>query len=475
MQLLTKSKYLMGLQCPKLLWIQFNEPDRMPPVDDATQALFDQGHEVGEYATKLFDGVDLSKNDFMGNIRATKDAVSKKQTIFEAGIKSDKLYSRVDILKPNGDAWDIIEVKSGTSVKDVNLHDVAFQKHCLEQSGLKIKNCTLMHINRDYVRDGDIDPAQLFTLSDITSDVDVASIEIKGRIEKLFEIINSPAPDIDIGPFCRDPYECNMIDECWDMPNGNVFELYRGGKKSFDLFNQGVNLISDIPTDYELTNMQNIQKQAIDKPFVDIPKLTMFLHKINEPVSYLDFETFMTAIPLYDGTRPYQQIPFQYSLHVQENDKLVHHEFLSESGDPRKRFLESLKQSLPEKGSILAYFAGFEISRLKELAKEYPEYDDFVKNIISRIVDLIEPFNKFYYYNSAQHGSASLKAVLPAITGKGYEDLDVTDGQMAARLYSSILKGKVKDKEVVINDLYKYCERDTLAMVWIVDKLKKMI
>src|SRR3972149_698402 len=174
-KMLSNSRYLNGLQCPRLLWIATNEPERMPEPDVATQHIFDQGHLVGELAKKLFPGgIDVPAGNFMGNIELTKSLIQKRKPLFEAGILSGKIYSRVDILNPvNDDEWDIIEVKSSTSVKDVNLHDVSFQQLCWENGGLKIRKCFLAYINNQYVRNGEINPEELFTLQDISDEVEV--------------------------------------------------------------------------------------------------------------------------------------------------------------------------------------------------------------------------------------------------------------------------------------------------------------
>jgi hypothetical protein len=168
--LLSKSKYLTGLQCPKILWVQVHKPDRIPAADAVTQYIFDQGHLVGEYAEKLFPGgIDIHHDDFMDNIVTTKRLLGKRKPLFEAGILAGEIYSRLDILNPvNEDEWDIIEIKSGTSVKDVYIDDVSFQKYCCDKAGLEIGTCKLGFINSQYVRAGEIDPHKLFILEDIS-------------------------------------------------------------------------------------------------------------------------------------------------------------------------------------------------------------------------------------------------------------------------------------------------------------------
>ncbi len=480
MKLLTKSKYLWGLQCPKLLWTAVNDKKSIPEPDRFTQHKFDQGHLVGELAKKLFpDGINISEDDFMGNIRKTKKLLSSEKPLFEAGIMQDNLYSRADVLKPNTDGWAIIEVKSSTKVKDVNIHDVTFQKYCYEKAGLKINRCFLMHINNEYVKDGEIDPVKFFKIEDINSSVDEIYGDVPKRVEAMFKTISlDKCPKVKINSNCSNPYDCALYDSCWEyLPDNNVFCLYKGGKKSFELFEKGVETIKDIPDGCKLDNKQTIQKEC-EKTGVHVDKegIRHFLKSLVYPLYYLDFETFQTAVPLFDGTKPYQQIPFQFSLHVVKGEDVQHHSFLAEgSEDPRRKFASELKKVLGKTGSIVVYNKSFEIARLRELANAFPEYNDWVEDIIGRVVDLLAPFRNFSYYNGKQQGSASIKRVLPAITGKDYSELDINKGYDASLAFLDIAFGEVSEEErkKVRRDLEKYCCLDTEGMMWIVEELKK--
>ncbi len=480
----------MGLQCPKALWIMFHEPDKIPEVDAATQHIFDQGHLVGELAKKWFPGgIDIPTDDFMGNIKKTKELLEQRKPLFEGGFMVDNLFARPDILNPvNDDEWDIIEVKSSTSVKEVNHHDVSFQKYCYEKAGLKIRKCFLMYINNQYVRQGEINYKELFAMQDITEEVDKLSSDIQERIDLLFKIIGSEScPNISINGNCTNPYACSLYDECWGvLPEDSVFDLIRGGKKSFELYTNGCTLIKEIPDEFKLTANQCIQRNCAQsgKNHIDKDAITKFLESVEYPVYYLDFETFNTAIPLYDGVKPYQQVPFQFSLHIQDapNGELKHHEFLFEGKeDPRSAFMSKLKEHMGEKGSIIVYNQSFEISRLKECAQALPEFQEWVEALLPRFIDLIIPFRKFYYYNPIQKGSASIKAVLPAMLGKSYKGMAISDGGTASLEYLRITFGasdgtiaSADDVKAVRGNLLKYCELDTEAMVWILEELMKL-
>jgi hypothetical protein len=483
--LLSKSKYLTGLQCPKYLWIQIHEPERIPEVDAITQYTFDQGHLVGEYAKKLFPGgIDIPRDDFMENIAATKQLLAERNPLFEAGILSRRIYCRLDILNPvNEDEWDIIEIKSGTSVKEVYIADVSFQKFCCEKAGLKIRTCQLGFINNQYVKNGEIDPKELFVLEDISAQVEGIGEGIEERVFGLLEVIsNRTCPEAAIGQHCLAPYECPLRTECWGfLPENSVFDL-RGGKTAqFSLYEQGFISIEDIPDYIPLSRQQQIQKECVMTGNVHVEKeeIRRFLSNLKYPLYYLDFETFGPAIPMYDGTRPYQDIPFQFSLHVVENgtSEPVHHSFLAEGReDPRPQILHELQRLLGSEGSIIAYNAGFEEGVLKELVEAFPEYNHWLEGILTRMVDLLFPFTNFHYYNASQKDTASLKKVLPAVTGKGYEEMGIGAGMDASIAYARITYGNATEDEIarVRADLLKYCKLDTEGMIWIADKLRDL-
>ncbi len=483
-QLLAKTKYLNGRQCLRYLWVLFNDPDKVPAPDANTQYIFDQGHVVGELAKQLFpDGIDVPQDSFRGNIDQTIRLMEERKPLFEAGILADNLYSRVDVLYPVDDeAWDIIEVKSSTSPKDVHIQDAAYQRYCCTQLGLDIRKCYIAIINNQYVKDGEIDPEGFFNLNDITEEVLAISDDIPAQVEEMYEAIDKvTCPEMIIGPHCKDPYEC-PLNECWEhLPEGNVFTLYYSGKKSFDLYNRGIMSIKDIPADYKLSEKQAIQKESLvtGETHLDKEAITGFLTSLEYPLYYIDFETINPAVPLFDGTRPYQQIPFQFSVHVVAgaDSEVEHHSFLAEgTQDPRPRLLEELQKILGNSGSIISYNKGFEEGILKDLGKTFPEYGGWVSQILTRMVDLLAPFRNFDYYHPNQKGSASLKAVLPAVTGKGYEGLDIADGQLASMLFEKVTYGETSEEEryKVRSDLEKYCSLDTEGMIGIVDKLRDL-
>jgi hypothetical protein len=482
---LSKSTFLMGRQCSKLLWFRYNAKDQIPAPDESQQAIFDQGTEVGELAQQIFPdgvGINTGQGEFDAAIRLTQEALKHRRPIYEATFSFGGGYTRADILVPvAGNAWDLVEVKSTTSLKEeVHLPDIAFQAFVLTGAGIKLRKCFLAHINSEFVRHGPIDPQKFFTLEDVTRQVSAQSRDIGDQIDAMQRVIGAKShPDIQIGPQCDNPYTCPLHERCWSfLPEASVFTLYRGGQKAFTLLKRGIQKLADIPSDVTLTDNQAIQRSVLlaGQPHIDRPAIAAFLGQLENPVSYLDFETIGTAIPLFDGVKPYQQVPFQYSLHIvrQPGAAPEHHGFLADGKeDPRPKFMRHLHNDLPDTGSVVAYNAGFETSRLKECCELLPEFKPWLRKVTPRVVDLLLPFRGFRYHHPDQNGSNSMKAVLPALTGQGYEHLAIQEGGAASREFLRVTHGQVTaaERRRVRQHLEEYCGLDTMGMVQIVKQL----
>ena len=304
---ISKSKYLNGLQCSKLLWTQVNAKDQIPAFDAATQAIFDQGHEVGRLAQSLYPGgteVPWNNEDFDAIFKTTKDLLAARRPLYEATFGAAGAFARADILDPIGrDHWNIIEVKSSTSVKEVNLDDVALQRFCYEAAGIKVRRCFLMHINNQYVRRGPVDPHGLLTAEDITKAVDARLPAVGDQLADMQRVISrKTCPVVEIGQQCDNPYACPLKETCW--AERWVAEAAAAPKGDLEW---------------------------------DPPSIREFLDDLNWPLYLLDFETIGPAIPLFGESRPYQQVPFQFSLHVMTklNTKPRHVSWLWDgTGDP---------------------------------------------------------------------------------------------------------------------------------------------
>ncbi|MBU0742077.1 DUF2779 domain-containing protein [bacterium] len=482
---ISKSKYLAGLQCPKLLWHHFNRRDAFPPVDAATQAIFDAGHQVGDLAKRLYpDGVEVPMDfaDLGRTAAATSALLPARRPIFEASFLDDGVYCRADILVPaDGDAWDLIEVKSGTGVKPQNLADVAFQARLAERARVKLRRLHLMHIDASYVRRGAVDPAGLFHRADVTDEARALQAEVPAQIADMRGVIAGDCPDTPLGPHCKSPHPCDLWPMCSaHLPEHPVLELYRARKEAvFALIDRGVLALTDAPAD-ALNGKQLIQQRTVasGRAHVEPGPLRAWLEGLAYPLHCLDFETVAAAVPLYDGTGPYQQVPFQFSLHVVESEGAAprHLAYLAETAeDPRPGLIEALRGIGPT-GTILAFNTVFERGVLRELAAGFPGHAAFLDGLDDRFSDLLTPFRNFWYHHPQQRGSCSLKHVLPALTGRGYAGMAIADGNQAMREFQRAVFGDVDaaEKRRVLEGLREYCEQDTQALLEVLGVLSAL-
>ena len=488
-KLLTKSNYLVGLKCNRSLWIEKNKPELKPEIDLATQYKFETGHKVGNLAKEYFKGgISISEGNFQQSLKLSKEHLEKRKVLFEAGFLFGRCYSRADVLKPVGkDEWDIIEVKSGTKVKEENIHDVSFQKYVYENSGLKIRNCYLMHLDNTYLKDGDLDIKNLFVLDNITEEVEEYSEGIEDRINYMLENIDSKEYNENkFGKHCDNPKECpNPDQDRGFLPKHSIFTFYNiRVKKAIEYFNHGFLKTGDVTNDFKLNAKQKIQQDSESKNenHVDPKGIKLFLDELKYPLYYIDFETYNPAIPYFNDMKPYQRIPFQVSLHIQNKsgEKLEHYEFLAEDkNDPRKEFIEfMIKHIKDDGGSIVVFNEAFEKGVMKEIINTFPEYTEWVENSFLRFKDLLKVFRDFNYYNPKQEGSCSIKKVLPCLVPeKNHKDLDISNGITASIEYENSIWKSNDKKEIskIRKNLLEYCKLDTLAMVDIKEELEKLI
>jgi len=487
--MITKSDYLKYLQCYKYLWLHKFRKDLIPDeVSLSQQHIFDVGYEVEEYALKLFPSAAKASEDFKrGPIETKRLMQSLEPVIFQPTVSSAGLFIRADIVEwdKKVNAWTIYEVKSSTEVKDIHIIDLAFQKTTFEKSGYPINRINLIHVNNKFVKNKEIDPKELLTTVDITDQVNEAihnaDIDIEGA-KKILDITDEP--DIPILKQCSKPYECVFIDHCWEnVPEQSIYDINRGfsEKQLKELLGASVEKIKDVPIDLLTTNMKMKQYEAITtgKPVIDLAAIKEELSQLEYPIYYLDYETYATAVPIVEGTKPYQQVVFQHSLHVQESpdSELKHYEYLATSSDnPSLGIAKHLSEIIGSTGSVIAWNMSFEKGRNKEIAEMHPEYATFLHSINDRMFDLMEIFRKGYYVHKDFHGSASLKKVLPVLVPSlSYKDLEIQEGGTASQSWLTLIDESVKksERDKLAKDMLKYCELDTLAMVEILRELKK--
>lgn len=484
---LSKSKFVAGHQCLKRVYLQVHEPDMAGEADEKTQAVMEQGREVGRWAQKMFPGgllIEAGHEELGKALEQTEQAVAKKHlpAVFEAAFAHDKILARVDILKrlPTN-RWRLIEVKSSNSLKDYHLYDVAIQRHILEGCGFKVIPC-LMHLNREYVYDGRrYDLKRLFVIHDLTDEIKAIKEEVKDLIREERKVLaRATPPDIEPGSQCRNPFTCEFYDHCnKPLPVDHVENLPGISAKNLEkLAALGIESIADIPKDFPLTDRQKRAWECAKtgKPWFG-KGLKEALAELRYPLYFMDFETLGVALPRYAGMSPYDQIPFQWSVHVQRKlgADLEHYEFLPEENvDPRLAFVMALFPVVGKKGSVVAYNAGFESGCLEDLAQWFPKYRDNITNIQKRLWDLL-PVMRDHVYHSAFCGSFSLKSVLPALVpGMSYDGMEVAEGSDAGLAWEKMIHGEVQgmERNRLREALLAYCKQDTLAMVRLLDVLR---
>jgi len=479
---LSKSLFIKGLQCHKLLYLQKNNPELKDEISDSQEAIFAGGKDVGILAWELFPGgveIPYEGLSHQEQLDLTQQKISEGQkTIYEATFSYQGVFVKVDILHKGKTGWDVYEVKASTKVKDVHIDDVAVQYYVVSGTGLPVSRAYVVHINNKYVRKGDIDVTKLFTKEDLTEEVIEKQSSIKKEIKKQKQMLQGKEPLIDIGSYCDDPYTCDFHGHCWKhVPENSVFDIRGRGVDRFSLYNDGYLSMYDVPKDrLKPDHLMQIEYNRDKLVKTDKKAIQTFLKTVKYPLAFFDFETFMSAVPPYDGIKPYQQIPFQYSLHILEkpDGKLQHHEYLARPRqDPREDLVSNLINQMPDKGSVLVYNQSFEIGILKNLAELFPQQKKKIEKIISNIVDLMAPFKNRDVYHWQMNGSYSLKAVLPAMVPKlSYKHLDVSDGGMAMEAYAAMNQtDNKKEIERIRKSLLEYCQLDTLAMVEIIKKL----
>ena len=478
---LSKSSYCDCVQCEKIYWL--NRYKKEESAVDGNDSTLIKGRQVGEFARGLFgEHVDVPVDgDISLRVQKTESLLQEgPNVITEASFIFDNNFCSVDILKNDSDGVEIYEVKSSTKIKDIYLDDVAYQYFVLSNLGL--------NINKEYVRHGDLDINQVFNIEDVTGICIEKQAEILENIDyvndfiSLHDEVNEPSKDI--GKHCFDPYMCSFWQYCTrDLPTPNVFDIrgmqtrsklkkYHEGKVSFeDLENENINPKYLEQIDFEIHDHEPKINKEVIKDFLD---------DLKYPLYFIDYEACQHAIPEYEGTRPYQQIPFQYSLHIvkEKESPVEHKEFLAEIDDENliRTFAENMISDLPENGSVIVYNRTFEESHVnKKLAEMFPDLASEIERINSNIVDLMVPFKNRDFYVKEMKGSYSIKYVLPALypddAELNYTNLPVVHNGSEASDAFLELKGKTSEEQARIRQgLLKYCELDTWAMVKIWQK-----
>jgi Domain of unknown function(DUF2779) len=482
---ISKSKFMAGRQCLKRLHLSIHVPELAAQPDESHQAIIEQGREVGLLARQMFPGgVAVESKSREEAIRATQELIANRDApaIFEGAFESQNVFVRVDILHRRQDRrWRLIEVKSTTDVKEHHVDDVAIQHRVVTRSGVDLAASCLAHVSRDYVYEGGpIDASRFFRIRNLTRQVERLQAELTVQLRSEFRVLAMPeAPNIPAGRQCSNPFTCEFFDHCNPpIPEDHILRLPRIHASTVArLVALGVQSIHDIPENYPLTGRlrRACASVQLGEPWYS-PEIGEELRKLKYPLYFADFETVNPALPRFAGMRPYDQIPFQWSVHVQRQPGAApeHFEFLAtDRSDPRQAFISALCDVLGDGGSIVVYSQQFESQRLLDLASWLPKFSGRIEMIQRRLWDLL-PIIRDYVYHPAFAGSYSLKSVLPALVpDMSYAGMEVSNGQAAGLAWESMVRGglDVVEREKTRKALLDYCGQDALGMVRLLELL----
>lgn len=489
---LSKSDYMLFLRHPAWLWVKKHDPSKIPPIDEGTQAMFDTGFLFENYAEERFaNAVRLGFDDY-DSYRSlpvrTKALIDEgAQTILQGRFEFGNYTFICDVVNfVHGKTVDLYEIKSSTGVKPDHIYDLAYQVMVLEGCGYTVRSVYVLHVNNQYVRSGDIDADQLVTCADVTTDVMAKRDFTSQNAAEALAIATSstmPNPSPSLAKLGSMSEWLKVYRNIKEIPAHSIYDLATpGAKRLGELENLGVQIIADIPDSFDLTAKQQAQIVAVKSglPHIDANKIREFLNSFEFPLYFLDYETYSGLVPYFDGQKPYEQVPFQYSLHILDglDGQLRHVEYLHrENSNPVEQLSIMLQSHIGSTGTVITWNKGFEMSCNTRMGVLAPEFSPFYEAVNARIVDLMEPFKNDWYVDKDFLGSASIKKVLPVLVPElSYKILGIQEGSAAQRLWmEAVLDGKRDDeKEQILTDLVEYCKLDTLAMVEIFKVLQKL-
>lgn len=448
--MLSKSKYLKGLKCHKALWLNKYKKEEVF-YSNSTQLVFQQGNTAGDLAQQYFPDGKLALVDQFANSKAiakTQELLKKGvTTIYEATFAAESTLVAVDILHKIDGKWHAFEVKSTNSVKETHIQDAAIQYYVMANAGIEIEDISIMHFDKTYVRNGELNPRELFTYESVKDSIGEYLHEIPSNIEQFLAVYQNEEPTVAIGNHCNNPYPCEFANYCHKLAENK--HLLENDEKS--------TLLS---TEINYKNEIAIQDFLTENPY---------------PMYSLDFESIQYGIPAFDESRPYQQIPFQYSLHVQKDiaSKPQHFEFLGNGkDDPREDLIKQMINDCGTEGAVLMY-SHFEKTIINQLIRDFPEYKIPLEKIINRLVDLGIVFRK-HLKTEATQNTWSLKTVLPTFLPQfSYNDLEIQQGMETVEVYRSFANLPPKKAEVAKENMLAYCKLDTLAVLELYNLLQR--
>ena len=479
---LSKSKILANCQCPKRLWLQSHQPE-LAEEDKSSASRMAAGDAIGEVARALVpDGILIDEGDLSAALRQTQAvlALRPRRPLFEATFEYSGVLIRADLLIPEGQrSYQMVEVKSSTEVKDYYFSDAAVQAWVARNAGVNIGRVEVAHVNNRFIYPGRGRYEGLLTHVDVKREINALAPQITGWVDAARMTVTGSKPKIPTGAQCTDPFPCPFHTHCRSSEGHfgipfPVSSLPRDRKLVRALEAEGFRDLRDVPPDRFSRPAHKRMLDAINtgRAFVSA-ELEGILNNCPYPHRFVDFESVNPALPIWPGTRPYAQIPFQWSCHVQSRPgaEVEHQDFLAGTpDDPRREFTESLVQVLGDSGTVFVYNAGFEKARMREMAEIHPEHAGALRLAMERIVDLL-PLAREHYYHPDMQGSWSIKFVLPTVAPDlAYDDLVIAGGSMAQDAYVELLRTDLEPdrRSKLRGELLEYCKRDTLALVRVV-------
>lgn len=492
---LSKTDYILFRECPKNVWYKVHEPDiyYKYELSDFEKHIIETGNEVELVAREFFQGgIMIEGRDEAAQKLTQKYIIEKKEVLFQPVFFKDGFMAAVDVLKYDNEKnhYAIYEIKASNEAdKKRHYYDLAFQVNLLRKCGLKVGSINLMHLNPDYVRSGEVDVTELFKVDDVTSEINELCAEVAEEMEKAKEYLSRK--ELPYGS-CVCVYK-GRSNHCTtfrysnpQVPEYSVHDISRIGlskKKLTALVDVGKFHINEVPEDMELSINQRNQVNAhiLNSVSIHSKGIEEELTNLTYPLYFVDYETFPSAIPMFDGFSPYQQIPFQYSLYVlrSPDGKLEHFEFLhSEATDPSRFFVESLRRNVGEIGSVIVWSKKFETMINRQLAERLPEFGEFIESLNSRVYDLMDVFTKQHYVHKDFKGSTSIKKIQPVLAPElSYKELAIQEGGKAAASWMKLIGDELTPKECaqLKKDMLEYCKTDSYAMVRILEELRKVV
>jgi predicted RecB family nuclease len=497
---LSKSRFTSGLQCHKKLWWEVHDRDAVElQPDKVLLDLWDQGRDVGKAARTRYPGgvlIDLPHKAYAERIAATKEALAKgAPAVFEASFSADGIFVAIDVLEKQGSGYRLTEVKASNSQKPEHIPDVAVQARVAAASGVQINAADVLHLNKEFRHPGTGD---LFTRTEVTEQVVAILPQVQPEIDRQREMLGGPLPDVPIGGHCFEPYECPFMARCWPDGIDHIGKLAGVGPvKAAAYLARGITSIKELPPTEKLNFTQKRQLKAMaENRLIVEPTLAAEIAPFVSPLSrrergpggedpdggrvgFLDFETIIRAIPVWLGMAPWQQAAAQFSYHErQEGGTYTHSAFLAEGPQDARPKLAAAMVKATAKADRVVTYTGFEKTRIRDLQRAVPDLTKELEALEAKLIDL-HPVVKNCVYHPDFRGSFSLKAILtPLVPELTYKDLIIVDGRVAsveiARLLFVADKIPKHERDRVRKELLDYCERDTWAMVKLVERLKEL-